>query len=187
MKQKIFLLTSVLLTLISCNKSGIPDLTLPAITETGQNTLGFIIDNKVWTNYGRRCTIAGCNDNKVSASLYKQNGGFDLEITAEYTISSETIDQLFEIYARDITTTGTFSLDSNLNRGMTFVASRYNQSYKEYNNKSINKCFLTITKIDTTSKIISGIFNGVLYNSSNLNDSTKIELGRFDAKLNYIK
>jgi len=188
MKQKILFLTAVLFTLFSCKKEGVPNLTLPAISETGQNTLGFKLDNKVWTNYGRRCTFAGCNDNKVSAYLYKEpNGDFDLSIKAGYTILSKAIDQSFEIYTKNITTTGTFSLDSSLSREMTFVANRYSQSYKEFNNKSINKCFLTITKFDTTRKIISGVFNGVLYNTSNLNDSTKIEDGRFDAQLDYIK
>lgn len=186
MKQKIFLITAIMVTLFSCRKGGIPTLSLPAITESGQNTFGFKLDNKVWTNYGRRCTIAGCNDNKVSAYLYKQpNGDFDLGITADYTVTSETVDQSFAIYTTNVTTTGTFLLDSNLKRGMTFVASRYNQSYKEFNNKSINKCFLTITKFDTTNKIIAGTFKGVLYNPSNNNDSTKIEEGRFDAQLDY--
>jgi len=177
---------AILLILFSCKKEEIPNLNLPAVTETGQNTLGFNLNNNVWTNYGRRCTLAGCSDNKVSAYLYKQpNGNFDLGIMADYTLMSETIDQSFSIHALNLTTVGTFPLDSSLNRGMTFIASRYNQSYKAYENQLINKCFLTITKFDTTNNIIAGTFNGILYNPMNLTDSIKIDLGRFDAQLDY--
>jgi hypothetical protein len=188
MKQMILLSVMILLTFVSCKKQGIPNLNLPLATTIGQNTLGFKVDNKVWTNYGRRCTIGGCRDNNVLAYLYKQpNGDFILGISAAYTVSSEAIDQSFGIYTKNITTTGTFSLDSSLGRGMNFVASSYTQSHKEYYNKFINKCFLTITKFDTTNKIISGTFHGILYNYLNLNDSTKIEEGRFDSHLDYRK
>ncbi len=180
------IIISVTLSFISCKKEKIPILSLPPITETGQNTLGFLLDSKVWTNYGRRCTFAGCNDNKVVAYLYKQpNGDFDLGISADYTVTSETIDQSFFFYTKNVTTTGTFYLDSNLNRGMTYIASRYNQWYKEYKNKIPNTCILTITKFDTTSKIISGKFSGTLYNPLNSKDSVKIVDGRFDSQLDY--
>ena len=187
MKQIVILATlSIALLFDSCRKESVPNLALPAATQTGQNTLGFLLDSKVWNNYGRRCTIAGCNDNKVTAHLYKQpNGDFYLEISADYTVMSETIDQSFFIYTTNVTTTGNYFLDTSLNRGMTFIASRYNQTYKEYKNKQPNNCTLTITKFDTTNKIISGSFNGVIYNPANLNDSTKIQDGRFDAYLDY--
>ena len=189
MKQKTALLASVIiLFLSSCRKNIIPPNSLPQITQTGQNTLGFLLDNKVWVNFGRRCTIAGCNDNKVIAHLYKQpNGDFDLEVMADYTILSEITDQSFFFYTTNVTTTGAFFLDSNLDRGMKFIASRYTQSYKEYKVKEINSCVLTISRFDTTNKIISGSFKGILHNPSNSNDSIKIESGRFDTQLNYYK
>jgi len=98
--------------------------------------LGILIDSNVWVNYGRRCTIAGCNDNKVEAHLYRQpNGDFDLEVSAGYSVTSETIDQMFFLYTTNVTTTGTFFLDNTLGRGMKFIASNYTQSYKEFKNR----------------------------------------------------
>lgn len=177
----------VLLTLfiVSCKKDRtLPVLSLPAITETGQNTLGFLLDNKVWSNHGRRCTIAGCRDNKVRAHLYKgPNGNFELDMRAGHSVMSEKIDQSFSFYAENVTSPGTFYLDSSLNSGMTFIADLYTQSFKEYRNKFPNTCVLTITRFDTTAKVISGRFRGTLFNPFDSNDSVIIADGRFDAQL----
>lgn len=181
-------LTILLLALIflSCRREQVPNLSLPPNTQTGQNTLGFFVENKVWTNYGRRCAIAGCNDNKVSAEFYKQpNGDFILSLGAAYSVSSQTIDQSFGFVTTNITKPGTFALDSSLGHQVLYVASHYSQSYKDYKNSLPNKFVLTITKFDTTNKIVAGTFNGVLYNRFNLADSVLIKDGRFDAQLDY--
>ena len=115
------------------------------------------------------------------------NGSFELSVTADYTILSKTIDQSFGIFTVNTTTPGTYQLDYKLGRGINFIASRYNQSYKEYDNKFSNTCSLTITKLDTINRIIAGTFSGVLYNPTNLGDSIKITDGRFDAQLIYRK
>ena len=184
MKQKNIFLALLLTTAVySCRKEGIPNLALPAITQTGQSTLGFMLDNKIWANYGKRCTtLGGCKDNKVSAIQYAQsNGDFYLEISAGY--NADTVDQAFYISTTNITNTGTFLIDSSLNQGMTFYANQSAQFFQNYRTRKPGKCFLTITRFDTTNKIISGVFNATLYNTSNLSDSVKIENGRFDAKL----
>jgi hypothetical protein len=188
MKSKFLFFAIGLIIVAACQRESKPNLSLPAITTTGQNTLGFMLSNEVWTNYGRRCTIGGCNDNKVSAAMDKQpNGSFELSVTADYTILSKTIDQSFGIFTVNTTTPGTYQLDYKLGRGINFIASRYNQSYKEYDNKFSNTCSLTITKLDTINRIIAGTFSGVLYNPTNLGDSIKITDGRFDAQLIYRK
>lgn len=174
------------LILLSCKRENVPDLSLPTITQTGQNTLGFYYNNKVWTNYGRRCTFAGCNDNRVSAEFFKQsNGDFILSVAAAYTVSSQIIDQYFGFTTTNITKTGIYALDSSQGHHILYVANRYSQSYKDYKNRVPNKFVLTITRFDTTSKIIAGTFNGVLYNRTDLSDSVLIQEGRFDAQLDY--
>ncbi|ULQ57125.1 DUF5025 domain-containing protein [Flavihumibacter rivuli] len=181
-----FTILFLMLPFLSCRKEKAPDLTLPPATETGQNTLGFLLDGKVWTNYGKRCTIAGCKDNKVTAYLYKQpNGDFDFGVSADYTVTSDTTDQSFYISTTNITTTGTYQIDNNLGRGMAFIGSRYNQWYREYKNNLPNKCTLTITRFDTINNVVAGTFAGILYNPNNLNDSIRIQDGRFDAQLDY--
>ena len=186
MKQNNKLLLLILFFAIhSCKKEGTPNVALPAITQNGQNTLGFNLDNKVWSNYGKRCTgLGGCKENKVSAYLYKElNGDFNLEISAGY--NTKTIDQVFYISTKNIISTGTFNIDSSLNQHIAFFANQSAPFLQQYKNRQPNKCFLTFTTFDTTNKIIAGVFNATLYNSINLNDSVKIENGRFDAKLDY--
>lgn len=179
------LLFAILVT-TACQKEGIPTLDLPPITMSGENTLGFLLDDQVWANHGRRCTITGCQYNQVEAHLYRQpNGDLDLEVTAAFTLTVDTIDQAFYFYTTNVTTTGTFPLDSTLQRGMTFVASRYTQWYKEYKSNDFHPATLTITRFDTTNLIIAGTFSGVLYNPADLRDSVSIREGRFDAQLDF--
>jgi hypothetical protein len=182
---KLFVLV-FMVTLFSCTPDHVANLSLPPITQTGQNTLGFMLDNKVWTNFGRRCTIAGCSDNKVAAHLYRQpNGDLELEIIAGYTVTSEGIDQSFFIHGVNVTSTGTFLLDSTLGRELRFTGSNYNQTYKEYKNRLPHYSVLSISRFDTTNLVIAGTFHGVLHNPADPADSVSIMDGRFDAQLDY--
>ena len=181
----LFVLSVCIISSFSCRKDAIPNLTVPVATQTGQNTLGFLLGSNVWANYGRRCTtLGGCKDNKVTALLYKQNNGnFFFEINAGFT--ADTIDQLFSIAATNITNAGTIALDSNLNHTVTFYANRNTGSIRIYQNRLAGKCAVTFTKFDTVARIVSGFFYATLYNTTSLNDSIKIESGRFDAQLSY--
>ena len=174
-----------MVTFISCKKEVVPVLNLPEESQTGKNTLGFLLNDKVWANYGRRCTtLGGCHDNKVTASLYKQpNGDYDLSITGGF--NADTIDQAFTIGMDNVTAAGTYALDSSAKRLMRFESYESDPYYKEYHNRASNTCFITITKLDTITKIISGTFTGVLYNSLSMSDSIKIEQGRFDSQLDF--
>lgn len=176
-------------TAFSCRREQIPALSLPSLTQTGQNTLGFLLDNKVWTNYGRRCTfLGGCNDNKVTAEFYKQpNGDFVLSVSAAYNVASQNLDQYFAFSTTNITNTGTVSLDSSAGHQVLFIANSSSQSYKDYTNSLPGKFQLTITRFDTTNKIVSGTFGGVLYHRFNFADSLKLQDGRFDIQLEYIR
>jgi len=181
-----YIIVLLMFAFLSCRREKIPDLSLPPATQSGQNTLGFLLNGKVWTNYGRRCTISGCKDNKVTAFLYKQpNGDFDFGVSAGYTVTSDTIDQLFYITTTNVTTTGVYQIDNNLGRGMAFIGSQYTQWYREHKNSLPNKCILTITRFDTINKVVAGTFAGILYNPVNLNDSIQIQDGRFDAQMDY--
>lgn len=189
MKQQSFLiLFSLCLTLFSCRRDKVPEFSLPLISETGKNTLGFLLDNKVWVNYGRRCTIAGCKNNTVQADFFQQpNGDYILSVQAGYTISEPRLDQLFAFSTTNITTTGTYSLDSTSGHQVLFVENRSAGSYNDYNNRLPNNFSITITKFDTINNIVAGTFNGILYNRLDQTDSIFVKDGRFDTKLNYIR
>jgi len=117
----------------------------------------------------------------------QQNGEFILSVSADYTILSKTIDQSFTFNTTNISTTGTFSMDSSAGHRVLYIANRYSQTYKDYINILSNKFYLNITKFDTINKIVSGTFAGVLYDQNNIADSTVLKEGRFDIQLEYIK
>lgn len=184
------LIFALLISICSCDDE-IPNLKLPDKTQEGLNTLGFIIDDKVWTNYGTRCTYAGCEENKVTATLDRYRidtkDHFELILYAGYTIRGREIDQSFLISCIDITESGIYNLDNDIDNKMIFTASLYNQSFKEYINTISINATLQITKFDTINNIVSGEFEGLLENPISLSQKVKIEKGRFDIKLDYRK
>jgi hypothetical protein len=170
-----------------CRQENPLPLSLPPITETGQNTLGFLLNNSVWVNGGRRCTTSGCSDNKVRAVLFRQPGGdFEFELTADYTRAGDTIDQSFTIAALNLMAPGTYAFDAAAaGRVMEFQSNRNSQHNRYYINRVAGRSTVRFTRFDTTAKIVSGTFDAVLFNPFNPADSVVLRNGRFDAQLDY--
>lgn len=185
-RKNLLLILLMSCTLLACRKEEPVELNLPPATNTGKNTLGFLLHDQVWTNYGRRCTLAGCKDNTVTATLHRQvDGNLFLEVSANLTRRRDTLDQAFSFFLQNVSSTGTFIMDSSLQREMVFVANRYAHLYREYKNLHANACLLTIDKFDTVARIISGTFQAVLFNPANHQDNIVISDGRFDAHLQF--
>ncbi len=179
---------------IACKKddSGII-FSLPAKTYTGQNTFGFMLDNLVWTNYGRVCFpfAGGCRDNLKG---YYYNDG-DLTINADRVLHKGGIWNTSESVSIYLKTkfkgTITYSTLTNDNIGVYYSYSEIHKKNKVYVAASINPNFIvSLTKIDSTNRIISGEFSGVLFNKSqdttntiSKTDSIIIREGRFDIKM----
>lgn len=187
--KKIFLGLFLVLN-FSCD-DGLPDLKLPNESQEGLSTLGLVIDGKIWTNYGTRCTYAGCTENKVTATLDKYRVGlvdyFELSISANYTVRGKEIDQSFVISCKNITEPGTYVLDNSNEGRMIFTANMYAHSFKQFDNNGSTNSILQITKLDTINNIISGEFKGLLSNPVKLTEKVEIDQGRFDSKLDYEK
>ena len=165
---------------------------LPPKTQTGQNVLGFMLDESVWTNHNRVCFpfAGGCRDN---VTAFYRNG--DMEIQADRVIfkkgsrkSTETLSFSWSTDFRGLVNYSTFSNDTI---GVVYSFSEPGQPEKNYTLSPQHPNFsIRLNRLDTINKIVSGEFFGTLYskaldttNAISLTDSIVIQSGRFDIKL----
>jgi len=154
-----------------------PDLDLPAQSTTGANTLGCLINNRVWTNYGTRCYTFGCDDSNLRANLFKTSDGkHEFLVYADYTVRSKRIFQSLNLYIPDLTGVGDFDLSEE---SIVFIAADGDD------NTFINDVGtgqLRILRYDTINSIVSGEFSGTL-TSKISKKKLDITEGRFDVKI----
>lgn len=168
------LLTIILFTTISCSscKKNITDPNgLPAATQSGTKTLGFLLNGQPWTPQG----YTGNANLSLDIDFGFRNGIFD--IAAERTVGNNT--EQFTIGTDSLnffTIPVTLNISSNSLTGISF--SKDTCYYLNKNLGVISTGNLTITKLDKTNRIISGTFNAILYKSGC--DTIKITDGRFD-------
>jgi hypothetical protein len=181
--------------LSACNKddTGIT-LSLPAKTQTGQNTFGFILNTNVWTNYGQVCFpfAGGCREN-LNGFYYSTDG--DISIRADKVFykngSWNTIENIDINLSTNFRGQRLYSTLANDTIGIGYWLSEKGQNEKTYLLPQVNPVFsITVTKLDTTNKILSGEFSGKLFRrisdtsfATFMNDSIVINDGRFDIKL----
>ncbi|MBL0743698.1 hypothetical protein [Chryseolinea lacunae] len=184
MREKVALLILLAACCFGCDKA--PDLVLPEKSVEGLNTLGFMVNDCVWSNYGIRCVGTRCNDNFVTAQLQKEaEKPFALSISAAFTVNRLGIDQQFLLEANGITSTGVFSLDSLEGEQMIWVENMDEKYFKEFVLTRQSHGELVINHYDTLFGIVSGEFNGVLFNPQRPAETITIRHGRFDAELQY--
>lgn len=186
----------VLILFAPCQKPGAYYPKLPAATTSGLNTLGFIYNgSEIWesiTEFGdmfgaiHYSEFAGCQlQNRLdgttafnfTGSMYlKSRNGKGSSIVDN---SSITIDLEKAVFTDKIYTFDTL----NISR----VIFKNDLTGKVYYN--LNNTFtLSVTYIDSTQKIISGLFSGKVYsyslsgNNYSVSDSLQIQDGRFDIK-----
>ncbi|OGX83098.1 hypothetical protein BEN47_17905 [Hymenobacter lapidarius] len=182
MKAYSLLLLLPLMSMSKCDedvfeKHAIPAFALPPATQSGANTIGFILDNRVWRDYGVSCTTFRCDSNKVRG-LYTTTGEqFTLYAgLSGRDISGRYIDEDFSINLSQITSVGVYSSDA-IARWMSFS----NGPYSEYLS-SPGKAAIVITKLDTTQHIIAGTFSGVLRYRADITKAITVSDGRFDIR-----
>lgn len=195
MKTCLHLLILLVVIICSCKKddTGIR-FTLPAKTLSGQNTFGFLLNAAVWTNYGQVCIVGqgACREN-LEGAFYTDDG--DTHIIANRIIykngswnTRENIDLYLKTNLKGVQNYSTLTNDyisvyywfsERGNTKKTYLLSRSNPSFN-----------ITINKIDTINKIISGEFYGKLFRrisdtsfATSATDSIILEDGRFDIKL----
>lgn len=190
------LLASILFSIIfSCKKDDTNvRFVLPAKTQSGQNTFGFLNNLNVWTNYGQVCFpfAGGCHEN-LQVTFYTSDG--DISIHADRVLNNvssghtkEYIDLYITTKFRGVHVYSTAAFDS-ISVGYAFI--QQGKEEKLYILSHLNPDFnVTIKKIDTVNKIMSGEFSGKLFRRTNLatfetstTDSIIVAEGRFDIKM----
>jgi hypothetical protein len=178
----------VLLPLLSMSKcereQPEPTFTLPPVTQSGANTLGFVVDGRVWITYGSTCYygVGGCATNKVvtyyNARRRELSLFTNLTTPKHYESFDLQLDSLAQVGSYQTTINPTPGANARAVRSLSF-GDKANETYYGSFLKP-GKGIITITKLDTIQHIIAGTFEGTLRQG---NDSTKlvrITEGRFD-------
>ncbi len=147
---------------------------LPNATQSGKNTLGFLLNGEPWTPKG----FNGTGNLSIDLDFGYNNGIFN--IVGYRTINSTT--EQFTIGISDslnlITVPHTFTIFSNSVFGVSYTKNPCDYFSKE--STTTAQGTLKITKLDQTNRIISGTFNATL--SKNSCETILITDGRFDMK-----
>ena len=186
----------VMLFVISSCKKDDTNITfsLPAKTQSGQNTFGFLLNKSIWTNYGQVCFpfAGGCREN-LRGTYYPSDG--DIHISADRVLyknnSWDTKESLDLYLTTNFQGAATYSTLTNDKIGIAYFFSEKGQPDKTYLLPLTNPAFnIVITKIDTLAKIMSGEFSGKLFRrisdmtfATSGTDSLIFTDGRFDIKL----
>ena len=194
-------LISILLFIVSlnsCTKSNdtetIAQDQLPAITTSGANTAGCIINGKVLIPKNGSQTIGGP---LIYGLKYHLGNSFGVPLFNDYfavrikNLKNIDGDDIYIHFNEMVQGIGIYDLGQS--NGNYFTASPNNNHVilKRIVNSDNVKTFLsnsnsgriTITRFNYPNKIISGIFSFNLYNSNNPNEIIQITDGRFDINL----
>ncbi|GAB1463104.1 hypothetical protein MASR2M52_11350 [Pedobacter sp.] len=141
---------------------------LPAATQTGANTFGFLLNGEVWLPKG------GLLDQKLDLTYDPTYAGGSFGIFANRLLSSEDKMKL-SIGLTGVNKTGTYYFNNN---GVIYRNSKSDCYYFE--NRIVSGS-LTITKLDLINKFISGTFEFKLEKDGCL--TINATQGRFDLKI----
>ena len=158
-----------------CKKSNVDSNGLPAPTQDGKNTIGFLLDGQPWKPQGNN----GTANLSIDFDAGINNGIFS--ITA-YKIINSTGRQRFGLGVKDSLNSATIPKVYNLGNTTLFGVAYADDvcTYDYFDSTIIRNGTLTITKLDRTNRIISGTFNATL-NKTGCTE-VKITDGRFDMK-----
>ncbi len=201
--KKIYL-AALILTFFSCSKGlqyydntvAASRLALPAYSEDGANTFGFMMNDSVWTVFGKKYfgdmfTPAAWHDNVVGVG-FGSSGVPPIQI---FTVSGELTVVKQNLMQKDYQTTINFFPDSPFLRTyllsgsfsapssgwLTFIKRPIDIMHSDeyYFIDSSKPLTIQLTRFDTVAKICAGHFHGSVYSYT---DSIIITDGRFDVK-----
>lgn len=167
----------LLILAVSCKKevSGLPDA-----TQTGANTFGARVNGQFWVP----AKFGPFNaDNLLDARRL----GHDIVINARNFASSPNETE-FEIYLNNVTGTGNYNLNVNTSLGAFsgnygYYVKRNLTPENEWITSATSTGTVTLTRYDTTAKIISGTFSFNALNTYNAPSPLSVTEGRFDIKI----
>ena len=152
---------------------------LPPATQTGANTFGLKLNGEIWMPQG----FAGIPD----SDLLKARLLGDVLIITAQNFSSSPTETEFEMRIFGTTGTGTYLLNSNTSypNGPTnygYHVKRRVNPLDEWITSATQTGWVTITKLDTTARIVSGTFQFNAANLVNAAQTISVMEGRFDIK-----
>lgn len=171
------LLFSIVFCFAQCKKNKPDNNGLPAATQEGKNTLGFLLNGQPWAPQGN----SGTGNLSIDFDQGFNNG--ILGIVAYRTISASDKTQFILGIADSLNfKTAPFTLITKKKSigGLNFSTKNY-CDILHTDTTIYESCKINITKLDRTSRIVSGTFEGILYKQL-CGDTIKITDGRFDMK-----
>ena len=185
MKNRVFLLliaVPLMAMMKKCEREPAPVFTLPAATQSGANTLGFILNKRVWLNYGWLPYTSGSSDN-LRVSYFPGRGRMTFNLSAGQI--ARDVHENFYLTIDSLTSIGTYRastrrIGSQAVRGFLFEDKNTGANYGYLPTGST--ATTTITTLDTVQHIIAGTFVGTLTNGSDTTKTISITEGRFDVK-----
>jgi len=179
------------------NTKAAADLQVPPFTETGANTFGCLVNGEPWANFGDQWqrALGGGNliPNKVIAAAAVDSGVFVLSITGTLTVSKNgsTVRQetmTLNIPESGSTPPGVYQLTavnglfSYRKQGVVYSSLKRNPfTVNVLQDTTVYQMTFDTTNSYTHTNIISGKFNGLLYNDTQT-DSLRIVGGVFDVR-----
>jgi len=180
--KKLFILPlfALLFLAVSCPNNNppkpAPPEVLPPITQTGAGTFGCLLNGKVWlpSNSGALITL----DCQYYRGLFLLSAG--------RVLKDPDVSQWFSSAIKPVYGGGTYYYKSSPplggSPGASFSDDVKNSSYQTDDKDSLNT-YVTITKLDSTNRIVSGTFS-FLFTKIGY-DTVRITNGRFDMKYTY--
>lgn len=171
------------LTLLSCEKE--PLNQLPAATQKGKNTAGFLVDGEAWLP--KHSTLNPGN-NPVNGYWEQTTKGLILGLS--FSDKSQDTPSGLSITLRGVLGPGTYPLDQaphiNLGEGRSSYASYYRLEPApavQYYTGPTATGTVTLTRLDLVQHIASGTFEFTLLEEGGTR-TVQITKGRFDVHLN---
>ena len=154
---------------------------LPAATNTGANTFGASINGTLWApqGYGIMSTAP------ILEASFAGNNSYVINAR---NFSKEPTETEFEIYLKNVTAPGTYTLNANTDIGPNRTASyiyyveRQVNPVHEYITSSTTPGTVTITRLDISNHVLSGTFS---FTGKEMSGGAPIAVtdGRFDVKI----
>ena len=178
MKKPIILLLITTSLLFSCKKEVSE---LPPATQTGANTFGAKLNGEFWVPQGFGPFSA---DNLLEARRLPSG---EIYINAR-NFSKSPVETEFELFLIGVTGPGTYLLNTDLNSYPTtngnygYYVDRNITPRNEWLTSSQYSGSVTITKLDTVARFVSGTFQFNAINLYNAPQAISVTEGRFDVK-----
>jgi hypothetical protein len=150
---------------------------LPPATQTGERTLGFLLNGQAWTPQGNN----GTSNYIVSYDRTYYGGTFDLRAYRYPTKGNDKDQQYIILYMNNLSAPGTYHFENKEQTRVSFTERKTNCESSSRDSSTYATGSLTITRLDMTKGIISGTFEFTLAKPGC--DTVRVTDGRFDRKL----